>query len=139
MTRLAERAVTAAAQFLSGLLTVVGVVGLLKTSLSDFAASDGVNFIGVTVNPFTNLLHLGAGLVGIAVGTRLDRAHRYLGALGVGGVVFAVLEFILGDSGSDIFGRDTDLAIAQLILALGALGIWFWARPTAQARASRAG
>ena len=136
---LAERAATSSAQFVSGLLTIVGAVGLLKTRFSDFAASDGVHFIGVTVNPLTNLVHLVVGLVGIAMATRLDRAHRYLRAVGAGGVVFAILEFVLGDSGADIFGRDTRMAIAQLVFALGALAVWFWTRPAAALGASPAG
>ena len=129
--KLAERAVFAAAQFVSGLLTVFGIVGLLKTSLSDVAAREGVAFFGMTVNPLTNLIHLAAGLIGIAMATRLDRAQRYLVVIGAGGVVFALLEFVLPDS-ADIFGRDTNLAIAQLIVALGALGVWAWARPSLQ-------
>ena len=139
MTRLAERAVIGSARFVSGLLTIVGLVGLLKTSFSGFAASEGVAFLGVTVNPLTNLIHLAAGLVGIAMATQLDRAHRYLGAVGIGGVVFALLEFVLGDSGADIFGRDTRLAIVQLVVALGAAGVWFWARSTLRARPSPVG
>lgn len=130
-TKLAERAVFIAAQFVSGLLTIVGTVGLLKTSSSDFTASEGVSFLGVTVNPLTNVIHLAAGLIGIAMATRLDRALRYLVVIGAGGVVFALLEFVLPDS-ADIFGRDTSLAIVQLIVALGALGVWAWARPSLQ-------
>ena len=137
MTRLRERAVNGTAQFVSGLLTLVGVVGLLKTSFSDFAASEGVHFIGMTVNPLTNLVHLGAGLVGIAMATRLDRAQRYLAAVGGGGAVFALLEFVLGDSGADIFGRDTNLAIAQLVVAVGALAVWWWARQGSQREPAR--
>lgn len=130
---LAERAVTNSAQFVSGLLTIFGVVGLLRTGFSDFAASDGVSFFGIMVNPLTNLIHLVAGLIGIAMATRLDGAHRYLRAVGAVGVPFALLEFVLGDSSADIFGRDTKLAIAQLVVALGSLGVWFWTRPSSRA------
>lgn len=130
MSRLAERLVVGYAQFASGLLTFVGVIGLLKTSADHFAASDGVDFLGMTVNPLTNCIHIAAGLIGIAMATRLDRALRYLGILGVAGVIFALLEFVLGDSGSDIFGRDTTVAVAELLLAAGALAVWAWARST---------
>jgi hypothetical protein len=128
MTRLAERLVIGTAQFLSGLLTIFGIVGLLKTGFSDFTASDGVDFLGMAVSPLTNCIHLAAGLIGIAMATRLDKALRYLGIIGAAGVVFALLEFVLGDSSSDIFGRDTNMAICELLLALVSLGVWFWAR-----------
>ena len=128
MIRLAERLVIGSAQFVSGLLTFFGIAGLLKTGFSGFTASDGVEFLGMTVNPLTNCIHLAAGLIGIAMATRLDRALRYLGIIGAAGVVFALLEFVLGDSGSDIFGRDTTMAIAELVVALWSLGVWFWAR-----------
>lgn len=132
MTRLAERLVTGSAQVVSGLLTVVGLVGLLKTSFTDFAGSEGVDFLGLRVNPLTNCIHLGAGLIGIAMATRLDKARRYLGVVGAAGVVFALVEFALGDSGSDIFGRDTTVAVAQLVIAAGSLGVWLWARSVAR-------
>ena len=131
MTRLAERVVTGSAQFVSGALTLFGIVGLLKTSLTDFASSDGVGFLWMTVNPLTNCIHLAVGLIGIAMATRLDRALRYIGIVGVAGIVFALLEFALGDSGADIFGRDTNMAVAQLLIAAWSLGVWFWARSTA--------
>ncbi len=137
MTRLAERLVIGSAQFVSGLLTIFGIVGLLKTGFSDFTSSDGVDVLRMTVSPLTNCIHLAVGLIGIAMATRLDRALRYLGIVGVAGVAFALLEFVLGDSSSDIFGRDTNMAIAELVVALWSLGVWFWARSTF--RADRAG
>jgi hypothetical protein len=133
MTRLAERAVFGTAQLVSGLLTIVGILGLLKTGFSGFTDSEGVAFLGMTVSPLTNCIHLAAGLIGIAMATRLDKAMRYLLVIGCAGIVFALLEFVLGDSGSDIFGRDARMAIAELMVAAGSLGVWFWARSTAPA------
>lgn len=128
MTRLAERVVIESARFVSGLLTLVGIVGLLKTGFSGFTASDGVDFLGMTVNPLTNCIHLAAGLVGIAMATRLDKALRYLAVIGVAGMVFGLLEFVLGDSSSDIFGRDANMAVYELLVAAWSLGVWLWAR-----------
>jgi hypothetical protein len=128
VTRLAERLVFGSARFVSGALTIFGILGLLRTANGAFASSDGADFLGMTVNPLTSCIHLAAGLIGIAMATRLDSALRFLGIVGVAGIVFALLEFPLGDSGADIFGRDTNMAIAQLLLAGWSFGVWFWAR-----------
>lgn len=131
MTTLRERAAVGYARFVSGLLTVLGLLGLLKTNFTGFASSDGETLFWMSVNPLTNVIHLAAGLVGIAMARRVDSARRFALAVGVVGVPFALLEFAVGDSRADIFGRDARMAGVHLAVAAAGLLTWWWTRPAA--------
>jgi Domain of unknown function (DUF4383) len=128
VTPLAARFVGSYAQFVSGLATVLGTVGLIRTHFDGFAAHQGVSFATFTVNPLTNIILLAAGLIGIAMARRLEAARGYARWVGIGGVVWGLLEFVLRDSSADIFGRDRGLATLTLVVGLGGLGVWWAAR-----------
>jgi hypothetical protein len=74
---------------------VGGVIGFGVTGFSDFVSQNGHNFLGLTLNPFQDLIHLVIGLLLIWAATR-DTAVTEGVLLGVGGiyVVAAITGFI---------------------------------------------
>jgi len=127
------RALVLYAQFASGLFVVLGVVGLVKSHFHAFASSNGVALLGMRVSPLMSLIHLTVGLVGIAMAITPERSRRYAMLVGAVGTPFALLEFVLGDSSGDIFGRDGDVALVQLVVALLGLAVATWSRAAAAA------
>ncbi len=137
MNALAERGIFTFARGASGLFLFLGILGLLRTHFGGFADSDGTALLWMSVNPLTNLIHLLAGLVGVAMAQQLSRAARYTLAVGLVAVPFGLLELALGDSSADIFGRDGTLAVLHVVV--GAIGLAVWAgarRPASGARHS---
>ena len=123
-----HRLVVGYAQFTSGLFVVLGFVGLLRSYRDDFATGSGASLVGMNLNALTSVLYLVAGLVGIAMAVSPSRSRHYVLAVSVAGIVFGLLEFVIGDGGSDIFGRDNDAALVQIALGLLGLAIWAWTR-----------
>ena len=128
MSPLAARAVGGYARFASGLLTVLGTVGLIRTHFTGFTSSEGVSLLTFTASPLTHLIMLVAGLVGIAMARRLETARRYVLWIGIGGVVWGLLEVVLGDSSADIFGRDGGLATLTVGIGVAGLAVWWSGR-----------
>lgn len=128
MSPLAARALGGYARFVSGLLTVLGMVGLIRTHFTGFASSDGVALLTFTANPLTHVIMLAGGLVGIALALRLETARRYVVWVGVVGVAWGLLEFVLRDSSADIFGRDSGLAALTVTIGVVGLVVWWAAR-----------
>ncbi len=104
-------------RLVSGLLLLLGILGVLRT-----AGEEGTSALWVfTVHPLTGLAWLVFGLVGIAMSTSLERAHRYL--VGAGGllVAWAVLGLLLDGRPSDLFVSDAELIALNGLLGLLAL------------------
>ena len=127
---LRERTVVLYAQFASGIFIFLGMIGLFKEHFAGFASSEGFELFRLRVNPLMCVIHLTVGLVGVAMALTVSGARRFVLWTGVVGVPFAVLEFVLGDSDADIFGRDGDVALVQLAIAVIALGVAWWTRPS---------
>lgn len=111
------RLIVTVCRFVAGLLLLLGVVALLRT-----AGQEGTTALMVfTVHPLTALIWTVLGLVGVAMGTEIAWARRYL--VGTGGILvgWAVLCLLLDGNPSDLFVRDTELIAFNGILGLLAL------------------
>jgi hypothetical protein len=124
-----QRAVVRYAQFVSGFFFLFGTISLLKSHFGGFTSSEGGQIFGMRMSPLTAVIQLVVGLVGIAMALSLEGARRFALLVGVVGVPFALLEFVVRDSSADIFGRDTRIALLQLAVALLGLAAWWWSRP----------
>lgn len=129
MKPLAERTVRGFAQTASGLLVVLGTLGLVRTHFTDFASSEGVALLSFTGNPLTHVIELAAGLTGIAMAVRLASARRYALWVGAIGLPWGLLEFAVRDTSADIFGRDTGIALVTIGIGVAGLAAWAWSRP----------
>ena len=74
-----------------------------------------------TVHPLTALVWTVLGLVGVAMGTAIEWAQRYLVWAGAILVAWAVLCLVLDGRPSDLFVRDGDLIAFNGVLGLLAL------------------
>ena len=108
---------------------VLGALGLVRGHFRGFASSKGVPLLTLTASPLTFVILLGAGLVGIAMALRLELARKYALWVGVIGVPWGLLEFVLRDSSADIFGRDTGIALVTVGIGAVGLVVWACARP----------
>lgn len=72
-------------------LTLLGALSFLVTGFDGFAAPNPAEHLfGLSVNPLQNLLHLLAGLLGVALSKQLRWTRRYgLGLVAVFAAVFA--------------------------------------------------
>jgi hypothetical protein len=67
------------------LFTIIGIVGFAATGLDGFASHETPDeLFGMAVNPLQNLVHLGVGVAGIVLSSRLSRARVYGWALVIG-------------------------------------------------------
>lgn len=128
MSPLAARTVAGFARTASGILVVLGTLGLVRGHFGGFISSEGVAMLTLTASPLTYLVLLAAGLVGIAMALRLEPARRYALWVGVIGVVWGLLEFVLRDTSADIFGRDTGIALLTIGIGVAGLVVWTCSR-----------
>ncbi len=129
MNPLAARAVGGFARTASGLFVVLGTLGLVRGHFDGFTSSHGVPLLSLTASPLTYVVLLAAGLVGIAMALRLESGRGYALWVGAIGVPWGLLEFVLGDTSADIFGRDTGLASVTIGTGVVGLAVWAWSRP----------
>lgn len=117
------------ARLVSGGFLVLGIVGFLRTGLDHFSNVTGHSLLIFTVNPQTNLIHLIAGLVGIAmVAGGALWARRYALLVGALGVPWAIAGFILDGSVSDFFARNRELNTMHLIVSVAGVVLATWPR-----------
>jgi hypothetical protein len=126
--RSARRLVLPTSHLISDTLFMYGVLGLLITGFDFYSNVTGVTFLGMTVNPLTNTVHLVAGLVGIAMGASPRGARRYLLLIGALGVPLAVAGFLLDGTMSDYFATNTPMNVAHLVIGVVALAVGLGAR-----------
>jgi len=114
-------------RFVSGGLLILGIVGLLRTGFDHFSNVTGHTLLIYTVNPLTNVIHLIAGLVGIAMvaGGPLW-ARRYTLLVGGLGLPWAIAGYLLDGSLSDFFARNPELNTTHLLVSVGALALALW-------------
>lgn len=117
------------ARLVSGGFLLLGIVGFLRTGLDHFSNVTGHSLLIFTVNPQTNLIHLVAGLVGIAmVAGGALWARRYALLVGALGVPWAIAGFALDGSLSDFFARNQELNTTHLIVSIAAVALATWPR-----------
>ena len=129
MSPLAARTVGGFARTASGFFVVLGTLGLVREHFDGFASHHGVRLLSLTASPLTYVVLLAAGLVGIAMALRLESARSYALWVGAIGVPWGLLEFVLGDTSADIFGRNTRLAWITIGIGVVGLAVWAWSRP----------
>lgn len=108
--------------------TLFGLVGLLLTGFDgNFAGHDGESLLGFEVNPLHNLVHLGVGVLGIAMARKLATARTYGWILFVVfGAVFLFGLFAVGNDDINflaINGADNVLHLINTLIGL-AIALW---------------
>lgn len=114
------RAIASVGQILSGLLVMLGVLGLLRGGVSGFG-EDARNVLIFDLHPASSLVHLALGLVGVAMVTRADRARRYLVGVGALLVAWGLVSPLLADSPRELFVADAALIVLYLLAGAVAL------------------
>ncbi len=76
---------------------VVGILGFFVTGFGELTANSGDSLLGFHVNPFHNLLHLGAGLFLIIMCTRFSAPVAEGACMGAG--LFLIVAFVIGVTG----------------------------------------
>ena len=105
---------------------ILGLMGMFLTGWDFFSNVDGVELFGFTVNPLTNVIHLLVALVGIPMANDPIWARRYLMLIGVLGVPFSILGFLLDGSEVDYFATNGVLNVTHLAISVVALAIALW-------------
>jgi hypothetical protein len=126
MSALVARAREGFAWSASALLLVLGLLALLRGRFSGFADTVGTSILWLKANPLLSVIHLLAGLAGIALVAR-GRVDRCIVALTVGAGALAVIGLALR-GGNDIFGRDTGMIVLHLVVAVIGAVLWFAGR-----------
>lgn len=129
MSPLAARAACGFARLASGLLVLLGTLGLVRTHLTGFTSNEGVPLFTFTASPLTHVICLVAGLVGVAMALQPGSSRSYALWIGAGGVIWGLLEFVLRDGSADIFGRDRGMAVLTLAIGIAGLAVWVATRP----------
>jgi hypothetical protein len=120
-TPVAWRAQVPLARLISHTYLMLGILGLLYTGFDFFSNVTGVSFLGFTVNPLTNVIHIGVGMVGIPMALTPWGARAFLRLIGILGVPFAVTGLVVQDTLSDFFARNPALVWTHLGTAIVAL------------------
>ena len=120
------RACLVFARAASGVYLILGILGLMMTGFDYFSNVTGIGLLVFTVNPLTNVIHLAVGVIGIAMTVDVVWARRFCLILGVLGLPFAIVGFLLDGSLSDYFAANPELNTLHLVTAVGALGLALW-------------
>lgn len=100
-------------------LTLVGIVGFVSNPLVGEGAFFGTN-------PFQNVLHLIAGVIGIWVGTK-GEGPGYNMSLGWIALVLGVIYFIPGvqELLVSLLNINTEITILHLVIGVVTLGVYY--------------
>jgi uncharacterized membrane protein len=77
----------------------IGVIGFFITGFSGLTADNGDKLLGVGINPFHNLAHLGIGLILIIFARQKNVAAAEGATMGVG--LFYIVAFVIGVTAPD--------------------------------------
>jgi hypothetical protein len=77
----------------------IGVIGFFITGFSGLTADRGDELLGVAINPFHNLAHLGIGLILIIFALQKNVAAAEGATMGVG--LFYIVAFVIGVTAPD--------------------------------------
>jgi len=84
---------------LGAVYVVLGVVGFAVTGFEGFTQNGPDELLGGGLNPFHNIVHLGAGLFLIIMGLQKNPAAAEGAAMGAG--LFLIVAFVIGITGDD--------------------------------------
>jgi len=113
--RARARAVRGTTRVVSGVAFLLGLVGVLNTSLDGLGADSAENLLVFLVHPITAIVWLGIGLVGIAMAIDPERAQRFLEVVGCLLVAWALLALAVGDAPTQALARDAELVALHLV------------------------
>jgi hypothetical protein len=82
-----------------GFYVAIGVIGFFVTGFSGFTAETGHELLGIAINPFHNIVHIGIGLILIIFATQKNVAASEGAVMGVG--LFYVVAFVIGVTSPD--------------------------------------
>jgi Domain of unknown function (DUF4383) len=77
----------------------IGVIGFFITGFSGLTAENGDKLLGIAINPFHNLAHLGIGLILIIFALQKSVAAAEGALMGVG--LFYIVAFVIGVTAPD--------------------------------------
>jgi hypothetical protein len=112
------RALVATGRLVSGVLLIIGILGMLDTRLDETAV-----LVVFTIHPLTAVVWFVLGVAGVAMSVDARLAQLYLASTGALLVVWAILGLVLDGSPSDLFARDAQLIALHLVGGLLALGV----------------
>ena len=138
-TSLAQRAGLAFGAF----YVAIGVIGFFITGFSGLTAEAGDKLLGVAINPFQNLAHLGIGLILIIFALQKNIAAAEGAVMGVG--LFYIVAFVIGVTAPDnltilgIRGEDQLANFLHLVSGVFLLGVGLISSGQTQASMKRRG
>ena len=115
-------------QFVSCLLVMLGLVGLLRGGLGGVTDPDGVWVLGFVSHPITAVTHLILGMVGIYAATRPAWSRTFLAGLAGFMVPWAVLGLVLAGEPTDAFTSNS--RTVALHLTAGVVSLVMAAAPS---------
>jgi hypothetical protein len=77
----------------------IGVIGFFITGFNGLTAENGDKLLGIAINPFHNLAHLGIGLILIIFALQTSVAAAEGALMGVG--LFYIVAFVIGVTAPD--------------------------------------
>ena len=84
---------------LGAVYVLLGVVGFAVTGFEGFTQNGPDSLLGGGLNPFHNIVHIGAGLFLIVMGLQRNAAAAEGAAMGAG--LFLIVAFVIGVSAGD--------------------------------------
>ena len=138
-TSLAQRAGLAFGAF----YVALGVVGFFITGFNGLTAESGDKLLGVAINPFQSLAHLGIGLILVIFALQKNVAAAEGTVMGVG--LFYVVAFVIGVTAPDnltilgIRGEDQLANFLHLVSGVFLLGVGLISSGQTQAQMKRLG
>ena len=115
---------------LGAVYVVLGLVGFTVTGFEGFTQNGPDELLGGGLNPFHNIVHLGAGLFLIVMGLQKNPAAAEGAAMGAG--LFLIVAFVIGVSSGDNltilstngvgdFNNFNHLVVGSALLVIGLL------------------
>src|SRR3954452_1291595 len=123
----------------------IGVIGFFITGFhySDFTAVTGDKLVGIEINPFHNLVHIGTGAIMLIFAMQKSTAAAEGAAMGVG--LFYIVAFVIGVTAPDnltilgVVGEDSLAHFFHLLSGIALLGVGLVSAGQTESRMKRSG
>ena len=128
---------------LGAFYVALGVLGFFVTGFEGFTQNGPDKLLGVSVNPFHNIAHLGIGALLIILSLQKNSAATEGAVMGVG--LFYITAFVIGVTSSDnltilsMFGEGEVANFFHLISGVALLAVGLISSGTTAAQAKRSG
>lgn len=106
-------------RFVSGLLALLGILGLLRVGFTGPADTVAV----FVVHPVSAMIYLVAGLIGIALVARAPGRRIFAVFGGAGLALWGLLSLALQGSPTEVFSADQETVALHLVLGLAGLAL----------------